>query len=212
MSEYRNILFDWDGTIAKTLDVWNRSLKSALTDKGIKIDDNIIGADYINFRKQNSNLEDIDSIIEQALNTSSEHHMSVELYPDAKLVLEKLHSKGKQLALVTSSLHSQINPLLDKFDMKHLFDVVVCGDDTIEIKPSPEPIKLALDKLNAKKSSAIMIGDSVNDIIAANKAGINTVLFYPKSHSNYHDIEKLKIHNPNYIVESFTEILDLLTK
>ena len=49
-------------------------------------------------------------------------------------------------------------------------DFIVCGDDNISCKPSPEPILNICKNINIPPSQTIMIGDTINDI----QAGINS--------------------------------------
>jgi phosphoglycolate phosphatase-like HAD superfamily hydrolase len=52
-----------------------------------------------------------------------------------------------------------------------------------------------------------MVGDSASDIGAANNAGVDSILFFPPSHSRFYDIEKLKNLQPTYIIEDFRDIV-----
>jgi|GEM_PF-6694527 len=69
MKTYDYILFDWDGTIAKTLDIWMEALKEVLEKDGHCLTDEQIGADYGLFRLRFSNLGEnvLDRIIDEAL-------------------------------------------------------------------------------------------------------------------------------------------------
>jgi pyrophosphatase PpaX len=50
----------------------------------------------------------------------------------------------------------------------------VAVDDTERPKPSPEPLLLALQKLELKPAQAVIVGDSVKDIKAGRAAGVWT--------------------------------------
>src|SRR5665213_2279514 len=143
MKRYRYILMDWDGNLARTLDIWHAALKLALENRGYHLSDQEIGANFEAFRERfdAKGHDGAEAIIEEAGAIAAGRIPHVELYPDALEVLESLHKSNKKIALVTSSLHKQINPLLKSHNMRHLFDVVVCGDDTRQIKPHAGPIK-----------------------------------------------------------------------
>ena len=51
--------------------------------------------------------------------------------------------------------------------------MIVTGDDVINHKPSPEGIIKFINAFNLNKEEVLMVGDSVADIIAAEKAGID---------------------------------------
>ncbi len=52
MKRYDYILFDWDGTLARTLDIWLEALKAALLKRSYTLSDEEIGADYEVFSKR----------------------------------------------------------------------------------------------------------------------------------------------------------------
>lgn len=211
MQQYEYLLFDWDGTLAKTLDIWFDKLRESLKAHGHFIDDAEIGANYADF-KQRFELQgftELDPIINQAMAESNKAIPKVELYPDTLETLVQLHQASKKLALVTASEHHQIDPLLQKYSLIEVFDAVVCGDDTAQLKPHPEPLEKAMKLLGAQASETLMVGDSENDILAAKNAGIDSALFYPPSHQAFHNFDALKALEPNHIIANLREIIHL---
>jgi HAD superfamily hydrolase (TIGR01549 family) len=208
MKKYQYILLDWDGNLARTLDIWLASLKASLEQRGHFLSDVEIGADFAAFkeRMQDRGIADLDVIIEEADVLSYTKIPDVELYPDTLEVLEYLHKAGKKLALVTTSVHAQIDPLIERFNLGALFDTVVCGDDVTHTKPSAEPLEKAMSFLGADKASTVMVGDSEKDIAGATNAGVDSILFYPPMHTTYYDLEKLQAYNPTLVIEDFREL------
>ena len=58
---------------------------------------------------------------------------------------------------------------LRDFDLEPLFDAVICMEDAPP-KPSPAPVKAALDALGVER--AWMMGDTPDDVVAAREAGV----------------------------------------
>ncbi len=214
MKHYKYFLFDWDGTLARTLDTWLDSLRQSLEKHGHYLNDSEIGANYEAFKQrfEAQGFEDVDQIVTEALSIAGMKTPSVDLYPQAIEVLKYLHNNHKKLALVTTSVHAQIDPLLIKHDMVKLFDAVICGDETVHLKPHPEPILKVIAALGGKPEEALMIGDSTNDIRAAESAGVDSMLFYPPSHDKFHVIQELKLLNPTYIIHDLKEVMQLIKK
>jgi pyrophosphatase PpaX len=212
MKKYQYILFDWDGNLAKTLDLWQKALRISLERRGHFLSDKEIGAnlDALKERLESQNYKDVDAIISEASKIATQLLPSVELYPDALVVVEALSKASKQVALVTTSHHTFIDPLLKKYNLAKLFDIVVCGDDVSHHKPHPEPILKAITLLNGKATQTVMIGDSSKDIEAAKSAGVDSILFYPTSHERFHDIDNLLSFQPTHIVTDFREILKIV--
>ena len=55
-----------------------------------------------------------------------------------------------------------------------LFDTVVGLDDVQNAKPHPEPLLLAMERLNSTPEESMMIGDNVHDILGGKNAGVRT--------------------------------------
>ena len=213
MSKYQYILLDWDGNLAKTLDIWLEACHAPLIKRGVHLSDEEIAASFGAFSahiKQWGFGDEIDEFLSEADEIAKSKLPNVELYPDALEVLEELKVQGKKLALITTSPHENIEHLLQKYDMLRLFDVLIASDDVSHHKPHPEPLEKALEKLNGTKDKAVMVGDSDKDLGAAQNAKIDSILFYPPEHKKFYDIEKLKKHNPAHIIDDFRQLLNLV--
>ena len=101
--------------------------------------------------------------------------LSTELYKNTLTVLEKLKENGLKTAIVTTKFNSRIQSILKKFDASHLIDVIVGVENVENVKPHPEGLLLALDKLHIKKEEAYYVGDSHVDAKAAENAEIDFI-------------------------------------
>jgi len=90
--------------------------------------------------------------------------------------LKLLQDAGLVLACVTNKPREFTLPLLDRVKLAPWFGAVVAGDDVPEKKPHPALLLAACDRLGVSPSHALMIGDSVNDALAARAAGCPVVL------------------------------------
>lgn len=93
----------------------------------------------------------------------------------SRVELERLASR-LPLAIVTGRPRRDCERFLDTFGLADLFPVRVCMEEA-PAKPSPAPLRLALDRLGV--SAAWMIGDTPDDIAAARAAGVVGVGFVP---------------------------------
>lgn len=205
------VLLDWDGNLAKTLDIWLSACRAAIEKQGIYKTDEEIGSSFGKFtdHMKQWNVPNIEQAIVDADNIAKKELPEVELYPDALLVLEKLKKRGHKLALVTTSPHENILQLIEKHGLTRIFDVLVAADDVENHKPHPEPLELAIQKLDGNKRDAIMVGDSDKDLGAAKNAGIDSVLFYPNEHKKFYDIKKLREFKPTHVISDFNDLLDI---
>lgn len=89
-------------------------------------------------------------------------------------ILEHLH-KNYRLAIVTSRIRVGVDFVFTAKEIKHYFDVVVAYEDYNNPKPHPEPLLVALQKLQVTTKEAIYIGDSDTDIEAAKAAQVESI-------------------------------------
>jgi phosphoglycolate phosphatase len=85
--------------------------------------------------------------------------------------LEALRQKGLRLACVTNKPAKFTEPLLARTGLSAYFELVVSGDTLAEKKPRPLPLEHAAAFFDARPNEVLLIGDSVNDAVAARAAG-----------------------------------------
>jgi phosphoglycolate phosphatase len=85
--------------------------------------------------------------------------------------LDALRAAGYQLGVCTNKTARFTQPLLERCNMAHYFDVVVSGDTTARKKPHPDMIEYAANRWGTRVSEILFIGDSGNDTAAARAAG-----------------------------------------
>ncbi|HFS85245.1 MAG TPA: phosphoglycolate phosphatase, partial [Epsilonproteobacteria bacterium] len=94
------------------------------------------------------------------------------LYPGVTETLHRVYSEGYILALVTNKPYRFVPPLLKGLELDILFSYVLGGDSLAEKKPSPLPLLTVCEHFDIEPKEAVMVGDSHNDILAANAAGM----------------------------------------
>ena len=86
-----------------------------------------------------------------------------------------LSEAGHALGVVTSKVEALALRALKHVGFAEHFRVVVGCDATTKHKPDPEPVLLALERLNMPPEHAIFVGDSPYDIQAGLAAGVTAV-------------------------------------
>jgi HAD superfamily hydrolase (TIGR01548 family) len=86
----------------------------------------------------------------------------------AKEVLERIARRVK-LGIVTGRPKSDALKFLKRYDIEHLFEVIVTMDDG-PVKPDPGPVQLACKRLDVTR--AWMVGDTPDDMRSARSAGV----------------------------------------
>jgi len=125
------------------------------------------------------------------------------LYPQVKETLVALKAQGMPMGLITNKPTPFVAPLLNSLDIAEYFTVVIGGDDVTQKKPHPAPMFLMLAKLGLRASELVFVGDSRNDIQAAQAAGCRCVgLTY-----GYNYGESIALSKPDRVLEHFADLL-----
>jgi phosphoglycolate phosphatase len=90
--------------------------------------------------------------------------------------LDLLRTGGLRIACVTNKPREFTLPLLERLQLADRFDTVVAGDDVRAKKPHPDLLLTACRNLGVAPGATRMIGDSVNDALAAQAAGMHVIL------------------------------------
>ncbi len=103
------------------------------------------------------------------------------LHGDERAVLTALRARGIRLAIVSNRDREFLEhelAVLDGGSWRGLFDVIVCGGDTPNRKPAPDPILHAVRRLGCVPGrDGWYVGDAASDVGAARRAGLASVFF-----------------------------------
>ncbi len=116
-----------------------------------------------------------------------------------------------RLGVVTGRPRDEAQRFLRRFGLEDLFETVVCMEDA-RAKPDPAPVRRALEQMNV--SSAWLIGDTPDDIVAARAAGVVPIaIVAPSDRSTVGDAEEratLERHGPAIILDSLDQLTEML--
>lgn len=156
--------------------------------------------------------EEIDPVLfEKALDTFLNFYaqnlcVSTVTYPNVQTTLRSLKAKDYRLVLVTNKPYDFIQPLLEGLEMEDLFELCLGGDSLARRKPDPMPLLHVCESLDVCVTKCLMIGDSKNDIVAANAAKMQSIgVSY-----GYNYGEDISLYEPDIVVHDFHEIMGLL--
>ncbi len=102
--------------------------------------------------------------------------------PGAMELIRSLSKEKVKMAIASSAPMENIKLVLDGLGITECFEVIVCGKEVIEGKPSPQIFLLAAKKLGVAPQNCIVFEDAVAGVAAAKKAGMKC-LAVTNSHS-----------------------------
>ena len=111
-------------------------------------------------------------------------------YPGVLDGLAALRAAGLPLACITNKAEAFTGPLLERCGIADRFAVVVSGDSLPRHKPDPMQLVWAAGRLGVKPQDLLLIGDSVNDFLAARAAGC-PVFLVPYGYNEGRDVREL---------------------
>jgi phosphoglycolate phosphatase len=95
----------------------------------------------------------------------------VALFPGARELLERLHTAGARLAVLTNKHGPSSRLICDHLNITPLLTGVYGAGDTPWLKPQLEFTRYAFEELKASASTALLVGDSPWDVEAAKNGG-----------------------------------------
>jgi len=100
----------------------------------------------------------------------------IKAFPDVD-ALRELRKLGLKMAAVSNASQENTEFVLDLFNLRELFDVVIGKDySNIDgVKPSPYLVNKALKVLDLKPEEVLVVGDSIHDVLAGHRAGAKVV-------------------------------------
>ncbi len=122
--------------------------------------------------------------------------------------LSSLLSAGLRLACITNKSETFTLPLLRATGLLDQFEIVLSGDSLPKKKPDPMPLLHICNYFDVLPREALLIGDSLNDAIAARAAGCH-VFCVPYGYNEGRDVHKLDC---DAIVESLYDAAKLVKK
>jgi phosphoglycolate phosphatase len=204
------IIFDLDGTLVDSVPdltiAINHMLKTinhkTVTEDTIRL---WVGNGLSTLVKRALKKDDIDKKALEVFLKFYAQNLAVKtkLYPHVKDTLEKLHSSGFLLVVVTNKPYAFIEPIMKKLEIENFFEFYLGADSLKEKKPHPMPLLHACKKLSIEPSECVMVGDSKNDILAAKEANMQSIgLSY-----GYNYAEDISIYEPDFVFDDFASIL-----
>jgi len=185
MADFDLILFDVDGTLVDTQQDVYISLNLALEEIGLpKISMDTaklaIGPGPKDFMKHvlgEINLHRSEEFLAAFRPIYWEHCADhAELFDGMTQLLAELKQRHIKIGIATNKARFGTDIILKALDVQNSFHIIMTRDEVEKPKPEPDMILYACKKLNVAPERTLMLGDTDNDILAAQAAGASSCL------------------------------------
>jgi len=120
--------------------------------------------------------EEVAAMTQQFIAHYAEHIAdSSRPFPGLIEALDRLEAKGACLAVCTNKLEHLARLLLDALDLTKRFSVITGADTYARSKPDPLPLLSTISAAGGSAAQAIMVGDSITDVLTARATGVPVV-------------------------------------
>lgn len=183
MREYTLYLFDFDNTLFDTRCGIEAILREALPVLGVdygpdsfdeclgltmdQVYDRYMGDDRSQYRDFERSFMSV---------VMSDAYLGAPPFPETARVLDSLRARGKRIGVVSGKKAYKIVNLLRANGLDGYPETVVGFDETERHKPFPDPILKGMSSFDVIKDETVYVGDSPNDALAAEAAGVDCVI------------------------------------
>ncbi|MDH2919500.1 MAG: phosphoglycolate phosphatase [Sideroxydans sp.] len=136
------------------------------------------------------------ALYDHALPIFEKHY--TELLLDSKVFdgviegLDAMKAAGYRLGCITNKVERYTTPLLAGIGLAKYFEIVLAGDTLPEKKPHPMPLLHAAKFFGVPIENLLLIGDSLNDAVAARAAGC-PIFCVPYGYNHGEPVETLDL-------------------
>ena len=128
-------------------------------------------------------------------------------YPHVHMTLMELVKRGYKMVVVSDAPRKEAWLRVVYLQLHHIFENVICFEDTGERKPSPAPFLKALQALGMQEDEVLMIGDwPERDMVGAKTLGIRTVF------ARYGDTFNVQESGADFELNDIVDLIAILDK
>lgn len=211
---FRLLVFDWDGTLADSLNHIVSSMQQASRTLRLEARSageirNIIGLG-LNEAMARLYPELSEGVVMEMVERYREFYLGAPvqpalLYPDAEQTLGRLQAQGYLLAVATGKSRRGLQRALRETGLAHLFHASCCADEAFS-KPHPQMLERIMERLGVMPPETLMVGDTEYDLQMARSAGACAAAVAYGAH----EPQRLLAHEPLCCLDSLKELPEWL--
>jgi phosphoglycolate phosphatase len=188
VTEFEAIVFDLDGTLVNSLPDMAGALNRLLADNGhhaLNFNEirPLIGSGVTKMIQSAYELIGIKIVNDDLVAAIKKYvcyykqfpNKHSEVYDGVIETLDYLQAAGIKMGICSNKSHEMVNCILEVFNLTKYFCGVTGGDSVVFNKPDGRHILETLKLMDVSNKNALMVGDTIKDVVAAQNAGIPVV-------------------------------------
>jgi len=203
------IIFDFDGTIADTVDalisIANRLAREfgyiPITHPELTILKNLTAREIIHY--SGISLFKIPFLVKRVKSELKSKIADLHPIDGMQECLKELKRKEHRLGIITSNSQDNVTEFLKNHELDHLFEFIYSG---ITIFGKTTIINNVLKQKQLKPQTVIYVGDETRDIEASKKANVKVIAVT----WGFNSAEALAKQNPDFLIHHPSELLSII--
>lgn len=213
MKAIENIIFDLDGTLIDSSDGVVTAINYSFEKVGLPAQDADALKGYIGYPLPEMYRQYTDIPYDELLRyfqvkAAETVVSSTTVLPHVEDIVSCLQNRGYRLAVASTKIRPHIDGIVERFGWQSMFAALSGGDEVERVKPDPEILNLTLQRLQADRSRTVLIGDTINDVKAAQAVPMKVVAVA----SPYGGRDVVQASGPDFFIDSIEELLSLFPR
>ncbi len=205
---YRTIIFDFDGTLANTLEESRRIFNTLAVEYGLRevSAEELPGLRHMSIKQLISHLgipkRRVPAFIAKGTSLMRGNIVRLPLIEGMGEILPVLRARSSSFGVLTSNAPTNVDLFLRAHGLRGLFNFI---SSTSKLTGKAKHLKAIRKTFSLKSEEMLYVGDEIRDVKASQKAGIPVAAVT----WGFNSPEALAAEEPDHLVSEASELLDL---
>ncbi len=210
----RNIILDFDGTIADTQALIVKTLQDTMSQHDLAILPANVCAKTIGLRLDESFATLFPHLTPdeakacaasyRAIFDENKKAIRVQPFPNVISTILQLHDLGHSIAIASSRGRESLLAYVEQMRLQQAISAIVAADDVSRVKPDPEMALKALAQIGGEPQDTIVVGDMIFDIQMGKSAHMKTCAV------TYGNGTPDQLASADYVIDDFKLLLPIV--